>query len=79
MILYAWTEASEQFDRVQKIWKRGRLLVQMNYAEEDYSDINTEFAELEAAIEMKDLNSTIRSVKQIIEHKNNFERIIPEP
>jgi hypothetical protein len=74
-----WSSAEKSFNDFYIIWSKGKYLVSINNAEQDFSEIRNAVGKLKGAIEVKDQSSALQISKEIHDNWKNFKKIIPEP
>jgi len=74
-----WAEAEETVDKLIETWSQAKLLVTLNYAEEDYSLFIDNLSRIQGAIQTKDATETVTQALSTIKLWNSFRKIIPEP
>ncbi|SFR88279.1 DUF4363 family protein [Anaeromicropila populeti] len=74
-----WTAAEKTYDDFNKIWSKGKYLIEINNADQDFSEMNTAVKELKSAIEIKSQADALISLTKISGDWTNFKKLVPEP
>ncbi len=74
-----WSSAESSVSELDKMWEKGKSLVSLNNAEQDYSNMNKAVDNLKGAVKIKDQYKAVEISEQIIGYWKNFRRLIPEP
>lgn len=74
-----WVLAEQLFNDLDILWSKGKYLIAINNADQDFSEMRAAINKLEGAIETKDQSSALQISKEINDNWKNFRRIIPEP
>ena len=74
-----WIQADKSFNDLNEIWEKGKYLVALNNAEQNFLDMDNSMQMLEGAIETKDNKGAVQITKRIQGQWKSFRKIIPEP
>lgn len=74
-----WMQAEETVDKLIDSWDKGKHLLSLNYAEEDYSLFVDNISKIQGAVMTKDKTQTVTQVLSALNLWNNFIKIVPEP
>jgi len=75
-----WTSANEAAKDLMKKWESQKLLLALNYAEEDYATFQHTILRVTSAVSNEDKENAMAEsdvAQNII--KQNFNRLVPEP
>jgi cell division protein YceG involved in septum cleavage len=74
-----WDEALKSSEGLKKLWKNQKLFVALNYAEEDFSTLETAINNIIGGIKAEDLATVLSNIEAAKDLWRNFNKVVPEP
>ena len=74
-----WEEAESSANELIKLWNKGKYLIALNYAEEDFSLFTDNIARIQGAVKTRDETEAISQAMSTLKLWDNFIKVIPQP